>query len=148
MQIQEVTDVDVLQAEWIWFAVRLLRRTRRLVIDLISDILNVSQTRECSPGDWCYFRYAIRRYLYSLNLKLDVPMLCPAIELRVPIDVIHGGDMVSDQGQYFLSSFLRVVMQLQKDEHELNICDETLKLFYLFLCARRRRNFSLSYIHI
>lgn len=52
------------------------------------------------------------RYLYSLNLKLDVPMLRSAIEFRVPIDVIHGGDVVSDQGQYFLSSFLRVVMQL------------------------------------
>lgn len=41
-------------------------------------------------------------------------MLCPSIELCVPIDVIHGGDVVSDQGQYFLSSFLHVVMQLRK----------------------------------
>lgn len=50
------------------------------------------------------------RYLYSLNLKLDVPVLCSAIELRVPIDVIYSGDVVSDQGQYFLSGFLHVVM--------------------------------------
>lgn len=53
-------------------------------------------------------------YLYSLNLKLNVPMLCPSIELRVPVDVIHGGDVVSNQGQYFLSSFLHVVMQLRR----------------------------------
>jgi len=59
MQVQEVTDVDVLQAERIWVAVWRLKRTRRLVIDLISDIVNVSHTRECSPGDWYYFRHAI-----------------------------------------------------------------------------------------
>lgn len=59
VQIQEVTDVDVLQTERIWFAVWLLRRTRRLVIDLISDIVNVSHTIEYTPGDWYYFRHAI-----------------------------------------------------------------------------------------
>lgn len=54
------------------------------------------------------------RYLYSLNLKLDVSVFRSAIESRVSVDVIHGGDVVSDQGQYFLSGFLRVMMQLRR----------------------------------
>lgn len=54
------------------------------------------------------------RYLDSLNLKLDISMLGSAVEFRVPVDVIHRGDVVSDQRQYFFPRLLRVVMQLRR----------------------------------
>lgn len=45
MEIEKVANVDVLQTEGIRFAVWLLRRARRLVIDLLSDIASVSIRR-------------------------------------------------------------------------------------------------------
>lgn len=50
------------------------------------------------------------RYLDSLDLEFDVPMLYPAVESRVSVDVVDGGDVMGDQGQYLLSGLLRVVM--------------------------------------
>lgn len=120
MQIQKVANVNVLQAEGVWLVERLLRLTRRVVIDLLSDIANVSVRREHSHIRRALFS-ARYRYLYSLNLELDVPVLRPAVEFRVPVDVVHRGDMVCDQGQYFLPGFLHVVMQLRIQTRILNI---------------------------
>lgn len=106
MEIQKVANVNILQTEGVRFAVRLLRRARRLVIDLLSDTVS-----EYSHIGGCYFR-ARYCYLYSLNLELDVSVLRPTVEFCVPVDVVDGGDVVCDQGQYFLPGFLRVVMQL------------------------------------
>lgn len=70
-------------------------------------------------------------YLYSLNFEFDVSVLRPAIEFRVPVDVVHGSDVVCDQGQYFLPGFLRVVMQLRIQTRILNIRGNCLRLRYL-----------------
>lgn len=126
MEIQEVANVDVLQAEWVRFAVRLLRRARRLVIDLLSD----SEYVQFGYSHTSIIFGAIYRYLYSLNLELDVSVLRPAVEFRVPVDVIHGGDVMRDQGQYFLPGFLRVVMQLRIQTRILNIRDNRLYLLF------------------
>lgn len=129
MEIQEVANVDVLQTERVRFAVRLLRCACRLVIDLLSDI--VCSVRRAGIHTRVLF-LARYHYLYSLNLEFDVSVLRPAIEFRVPVDVIHGGDVVRDQGQYFLSGFLRVVMQLRIQTRTLNIRGNRLRLYLLF----------------
>lgn len=118
MEIEKVANVDVLQTEGVRFAVRLLKRARCLVIDLLSHIASVSVRRATIylHIGGCYFRRDT--YLYSLNFELDVSVLRSAVEFRVPVDVIHGGDVVCDQGQYFLPGFLRVVMQLREYKHE------------------------------
>lgn len=56
MEIQKVANVDVLQTEGVRLAVRLLRRARRLVIDLLSDIASMSVQRASSHVGGYYFR--------------------------------------------------------------------------------------------
>jgi len=133
MEIEEVANVDVLQTERVRFAVvRLLMCARRLVIDLLSDIAKYQFGERVFTHRRMLFsaRYS---YLYSLNLELDVSVLRSAVEFRVPVDVIHGGDVVCDQGQYFLPGFLHVVMQLRT--RTLNICGNCPRLLYFLFYA-------------
>lgn len=57
----------------------------------------VSSASEYSHIAGRYFRRDTR-YLYSLNFEFDISVLRPAVEFRVPIDVVHGSDVVCDQG--------------------------------------------------
>lgn len=55
-------------------------------------------------------------YLYPLYLELDVSVLDSTVESGVPVNVVHGCDVMGDQREYFLSRFFCVVMQLEKSD--------------------------------
>lgn len=51
-----------------------------------------------------------RSHLYPLHLEFDIPMFDSAVKSGVSVDVIHSGNVVRDQRQYFFSGLLRVMM--------------------------------------
>lgn len=72
MEIQKIANVDVLQTERVRFAVWLLRCTRRLVIDLLSDIASVSVQRIFTRR-WTLFS---TRYRLPLFVELRIWCFC------------------------------------------------------------------------